>query len=84
MQRAHAEILELQAKDRTFDQERTVLKLAIDELTNRVENLQNSTKMAWNESNKWQERCRALGGEFDDYDSHGPQFDDPTDEGMQS
>lgn len=79
LQRTAQYIGELQEKEAKFDSERQLLKITIEELTKRNESLQASTRQAWNESNKWQERCRNLGGDFDDYDSHGPQFDETTD-----
>lgn len=79
LQRTHGYILELQEKEKRFADERQVLQMAIDELTKRNEALRNSNRQAWDESNKWQQRCRDLGGDFDDYDSHGPQFDNAND-----
>ena len=71
--------MDLQDKEKKFEGERQVLEITIDELTKRNESLRASNRQAWNESNKWQQRCRDLGGDFDDYDSHGPQFDDAND-----
>lgn len=76
LQRTHGYILELQEKEKKWSEERQLLEMTIDELTKRNESLRNSNRQAWNESNKWQDRCRELGGDFDDYDSHGPQIDD--------
>ncbi|ETN40634.1 uncharacterized protein HMPREF1541_04913 [Cyphellophora europaea CBS 101466] len=79
LQRTHNWITDMQEKERKWENERQITQLALDELTKRNETLRNSNRQAWNESNKWQQRCRDLGGEFDDYDSHGPQFDDAND-----
>jgi FtsZ-binding cell division protein ZapB len=77
--RVHLFIESCKDKDVKFDSERQLLRVTVDELTKRNETLRQSARQAWNESNKWQERCRNLGGDFDDYDSHGPHFDESAD-----
>ena len=78
LHRAIEYINQLQSAEARIDDDRQVAKVAIEELTKRNEALQASSRQAWNESNKWQERCRALGGNYDDYDQP-TSFDDGAD-----
>jgi transcriptional regulator CBF1 len=79
LQRTLSYILELQANEKRVGDERQVMELAIEELTKRNELLRNSNRQAWNEVSKWQQRCRDLGGEYDDYNTHAAPFGEAGD-----
>jgi N-acyl-L-homoserine lactone synthetase len=58
-----------------FPAERSTLDVAIKELTKRIDQSRDAVKQAWQESKKWQQRCREAGLSFDDYDDLSPDFD---------
>lgn len=68
LQRTCQYIGELQQKERSQENERATFEIALKELTNRVDRMKQSAEAAWAESNKWQQRCRDAGLQFDDYD----------------
>jgi transcriptional regulator CBF1 len=70
---------ELQAKERQFEIERATFEVSLKELTGRIERLRESSQSAWAESAKWQQRCRAAGVHFDDYDD-GALGEEPAEE----
>ena len=69
LQRAVSYITELAAKERSWDNERATIDVAIKELSERNNKMKASAEQAWTEAAKWQKRCRDAGLEFDDYDS---------------
>jgi transcriptional regulator CBF1 len=73
LQRTAQYITELQEQTSKFDQERATFDIA---LTSRNERLKTSVQQAWQESKKWQQRCRDAGLHFDDYDDGGLGLDD--------
>ena len=68
-------IQELQDQVAKFPTERQTYDITIKELTKRIDQSKDSLKQAWTESNKWQQRCRDAGLQFDDYDGSAPDFD---------
>lgn len=68
LQRAVSYITELTAKERSWNNERATIDVAIKELSERNNKLKVSVEQAWAESTKWQRRCRDAGLQFDDYD----------------
>ena len=69
--RTHEYVLELQNSIKAFDNERATFEIALKELTSRNEKLKESSRQAWQETAKWQQRCRDAGLDFDDYDAFG-------------
>ena len=61
----------MQHKERKLENERSTVEMAIKELTNRNDKLKAEAQKAWADSNKWQQRCRDAGLQFDDYDDGG-------------
>jgi Helix-loop-helix DNA-binding domain len=68
LQRAVSYITELTAKERSWNNERATIDVAIKELSERNNKMKANAEQAWAESNKWQKRCRDAGLHFDDYD----------------
>ena len=68
-------VQELQEQVAKFPTERTTYDIAIKELTKRIDQSKDALKQAYAESNKWQQRCRDAGLQFDDYDGTSPDFD---------
>jgi transcriptional regulator CBF1 len=68
LQRAVSYIMELTTKERSWNNERATIDVAIKELSERNNKMKASAEQAWAESNKWQKRCREAGLHFDDYD----------------
>jgi transcriptional regulator CBF1 len=68
LQRAVSYITELTTKERSWNNERATIDVAIKELSERNNKMKTSAEQAWTESNKWQKRCRDAGLHFDDYD----------------
>ena len=68
LQRAVSYITELTAKERSWNNERATIDVAIKELSERNNKMKASAEQAWAESNKWQKRCRDAGLHFEDYD----------------
>lgn len=75
LQRTAQYIQELQEQVSKFETERATLDVSIKELSRRVDQSKESMKQAWQESNKWQQRCRDAGLTFDDYDGAVGDFD---------
>jgi transcriptional regulator CBF1 len=75
LQRTAQYIQELQDQISKFETERATYDVAINELSKRVDHSKESMKQAWQESNKWQQRCREGGLTFDDYDAPVPDFE---------
>lgn len=68
LQRTCQYIAELQQKVASFENERATFDIALKELTSRNDRMKESARQAWQESAKWQQRCRDAGLQFDDYD----------------
>ena len=68
LQRAVSYITELTTKERSWNNERATIDVAIKELSERNNKMKTSAEQAWAESSKWQKRCRDAGLHFDDYD----------------
>ena len=68
LQRTCQYVIELQNKEQTQKNERATFEIALKELTTRAERFKQAAEAAWEESNKWQQRCRDAGLQFDDYD----------------
>lgn len=68
LQRAVAYITELTTKERSWNNERVTIDVAIKELSERNNKMKVSAEQAWAESCKWQKRCRDAGLHFEDYD----------------
>ena len=75
LQRTAQYIQGLQDQISKFETERQTLDTAIKELTKRLDSSRDSMKQAYQESNKWQQRCRDAGLSFEDYDGPGTDFD---------
>ena len=58
LQRTAQYIGELQDQIAKFPTERQTYDITIKELTKRIDQSKDSVKQAWQESNKWQQRCR--------------------------
>lgn len=78
LQRTAQYIQEQQAEISKFDNERATFDIALKELTSRNDRLKESLRQSWEESKKWQKRCRDAGLQFDDYD--GQMGEDSYDE----
>ena len=61
-------IAELLNKQRSWENERATLDIAIKELANRNDKMRESMEQAWGEVAKWQKRCRDARLPYDDYD----------------
>ncbi|ERF68344.1 hypothetical protein EPUS_06759 [Endocarpon pusillum Z07020] len=68
LQRAVSYITELTTKERSWNNERATIDVAIKELSERNNKMKANVEQAWAQSNKWQKRCRDAGLHFDDYD----------------
>ena len=68
LQRTCLYITELQGKVTAFDNERATFEIALKELTTRLDRMKESSRTAWADCAKWQQRCRDAGLHFDDYD----------------
>lgn len=68
LQRTCLYITELQKKVAAFDNERATFEIALKELTTRLDRMKESSRAAWAESAKWQQRARDAGLHFEDYD----------------
>ena len=75
LQRTAQYIQELQTEVAGFTKERQTYDVTIPELTRRVSECNQAMKQAIADANKWQQRCRDAGLQFDDYDGSGPDFD---------
>lgn len=81
LQRTLSYILELQDKQKNIEGERQLLQMTINELTSRNDKFRQSCQQAWADAAKWQQRCRDLGGEFDDYSTQMPAYEPDDDLG---
>lgn len=68
LQRAVSYITELTTKERSWNNERATIDVAIKELSERNNKMEASADRAWAECHKWQKRCREAGLPFDDYE----------------
>jgi transcriptional regulator CBF1 len=68
LQRAVSYITELTTKERSWNNERATIDVAIKELSERNNKMKVSVDQAWKERDKWMKRCRDAGLEFEDYD----------------
>lgn len=68
LQRAVSYITELTGKERSWNNERATIDVAIKELSERNNKLKAAAEQAWAGNKKWQKRCRDAGLHFDDYD----------------
>lgn len=68
LQRAVSYITELMTKERSWNNERATIDVAIKELSERNNKMKASAEQAWAESSKWQKRCHDAGLQFEDYD----------------
>jgi transcriptional regulator CBF1 len=71
LQRAVSYITELTGKERSWNNERATIDVAIKELSERNNKMKASVEQAWTETQKWQKRCRDAGLQFDDYGMDG-------------
>lgn len=69
LQNACRYISDLQAKIKDFDNERRLFEVAQQELVSRNNSLRDNAERAWSETQKWMNRCRDAGLQFDDYDA---------------
>jgi len=78
LQNACRYITDLDGKIKDFDNERRLFEVAQQELVSRNNSLRDSAERAWSETQKWMNRCRDAGLQFDDYDAglEGPDLDE--------
>lgn len=69
LQNACRYIGELHNKIKDFDNERRLFEVAQAELVSRNNSLRDNAERAWSETQKWMNRCRDAGLQFDDYDA---------------
>lgn len=68
LQRAVEYIREFMQKEHNWSVEKGTLDTAVRELSFRFDKMKESAERAWEESNKWQRRCKEANLDFDDYD----------------